>query len=838
VRLFEVLSRWLGRVEIALAFADDALREGEQALARGDAVRAEAAAKIVLERVPGSVLALALLADARAAAGLTEDLADTLEELAARVPSRAEVWARLAAARRTLGAPAATVREAYVRALGVAAPGSEVRREALLALCDLDLDEGDVGRAELWLAGLAPGHLDVALRSAEVSLAKHDPAAALRELRRPERKDGAADATDGRLAFALARALALSGDADVFAPATRAYLLDVPGASELLSSALAWIPTDEATRARLRSLVEARGEADHARWRAAFARAEGRRDEARAALRDALAGGDATAALPLLEAAIDDRDTPGLLAALAAIPAGGRAALAEDAAALAAALALDENAAPNEVDRSFAALTRIEGARTQPFAEELVRKLVERFVPREGTSRWPLVLARLDMHARALHDLDGTARAAALAVESARPVRLAIVGEFNAGKSTFVNALIGQDVAPTGVLPTTATLHHLRYGPDPLARIELEETAQHRTRIVPLSDLRRTIEVLGEGAVRRVDIELPLAFLTRVEVLDTPGFNAPNARHTEAARRALEEADVLLWLLDASQPLKQSERVVLDEARAAKIPVQILIGKSDRVPESERSKILGMVERALAETGLASIAPPVLFSARLALAGKLGQEGALEKSAWPEVQHILDEDVIARSDVLKERALRRRAHALVVKLGEEATERARREAQTSQERANRSRALGAAAGKIERDTDSLAAALARSLEPAGKELERDLAVTVVAPTGDADGTLLRYRTERALGRLAPTLATAMAGIAEGTGLAPSEFAPLSKLLVRTVATAAKTPLGEPLARAAVLALAEHLRGLALSPVPETQGAPLERELRAFAEALA
>ena len=81
------------------------------------------------------------------------------------------------------------------------------------------------------------------------------------------------------------------------------------------------------------------------------------------------------------------------------------------------------------------------------------------------------VFAGTDAHARSLHDLDSTSRIAELAAERRRPVRVAIVGEFNAGKSTFINALIGAEIAPTGVLPTTATLHHLRYAPDPKATI-------------------------------------------------------------------------------------------------------------------------------------------------------------------------------------------------------------------------------------------------------------------------------------------------------------------------------------------------------------------------------
>ncbi len=82
-------------------------------------------------------------------------------------------------------------------------------------------------------------------------------------------------------------------------------------------------------------------------------------------------------------------------------------------------------------------------------------------MPADGSqAQWDKVLARLDGHARDMADLESVAAVAELAAERARPVRLAIVGEFNAGKSNlFINALIGAPTSrrPEVLLPTTAT---------------------------------------------------------------------------------------------------------------------------------------------------------------------------------------------------------------------------------------------------------------------------------------------------------------------------------------------------------------------------------------------
>jgi hypothetical protein len=321
VRLAEIIGRWLGRVEVVIAGADEALHRGEVALASGSPMTARAEAKAVLERVPGSPLGLALLADACEMASLQAELALTLEELALRVGSQADVWVRLGRARQATESPVDEVRDAYVRGLTVADSGSEARHEALLALTDLDLAAGDGARAELWLDRVARDEArEVMVRRAEARLARGDgPGAAAWVARMAE---GAP--TDGRDAWVRGKAWALANDPRAFAPLLRALVLDVPGASELLSSSLAHIPADETTRARIRAVIAAKGESEWTRWRAAFARSEGRRDEARQALTDAVNAGDASAASPLLDAALDDRDFAALQLALDHLPEPAR----------------------------------------------------------------------------------------------------------------------------------------------------------------------------------------------------------------------------------------------------------------------------------------------------------------------------------------------------------------------------------------------------------------------------------------------------------------------------------------------------------------------------------
>ncbi len=834
MRLAETIGRWLGRVEIVLAGQDERFRDGEEALARGDAMRARAAAHAVLSRVPGSPLGLALLADACEAGGLDAEAHLTLEDLAKRAPSQAEVWLRLARARARTGASDDEVRDADVRALAVAEGGSEERRDALLALADMDLAAGDGARAELWLARAAgDASQAVTLRRAEARLAQGDGKGALALLGTFE-----AEPTDGRAALALGRARAMAGDAAAFAPLLRAYVLDTPGASELLSSTVAWVKADPETLARVQVVVAARGEGDLARWRAAFARASGAREEARKALLDAVRGGDTSAARPLLDAALEDADEATMAAALGALE-GVHEAEVEDARRLPP--ATDD---PSAVGAGLDALQQIASPRVLPIAETRRDALLRVWLPAGGRARWDDLLGRLDAHARALHDLEAIAQVAAVSAERARPVRVAIVGEFNAGKSTFINALVGAEVAPTGVLPTTATLHHLRYGPDPIARIALEPAeGSPPERIVPAADLRATLKTMDTSTVRRVEILLPIASLTRVEILDTPGFNAPDTRHTEAARSAFEEADAAIWLLDANQPLKQTERTILEEAKASGLPVQMLVNKADRLKPEDLQRVMELVSRSVEEVGLRSHAPPIALSARQALAGKLGDAEALAASGWGAVQMLLDEEVVGKSDELKERALRRRAAKVAGRLSQRAREAAREEEQQAAREDERRRAMVVAAARLDGDPAAAEASVAERLAPHAQLLQRDLADVVSgrdASGGGADAVLSRYRVDRALARLGVPLAGAMADLARGEQApAPeSERDPadrwrhLARAVVRAAVLASpeEVPTGA-LATSAVACLVEELaaQGAVAPAAPRVSGAAAELE---------
>jgi GTP-binding protein EngB required for normal cell division len=273
--------------------------------------------------------------------------------------------------------------------------------------------------------------------------------------------------------------------------------------------------------------------------------------------------------------------------------------------------------------------------------------------------------AALD-HVRALGESEQLAPLAdgarQLRDELDRPLLLAILGEFNAGKSTLVNAFVGAEVAPTGILPTTATLNVLRGGAERRVRVVRKDGT---TREGGYADAKALLEAASaEGhAVDHVEIVQPSELLERVWILDTPGSNAPDPDHERLAREAMRRADAALWIFDAGQAGKASEGSVLAAVRRSRREVLAALNKVDRLKPGE----LAVVQRALREAMPELSRDPVPVSARLALRARLAgaPDAALAESGFPELLAVLEAEVFSRSRALKRRACAGRLLALL-----------------------------------------------------------------------------------------------------------------------------------------------------------------------------
>jgi GTPase Era involved in 16S rRNA processing len=186
-----------------------------------------------------------------------------------------------------------------------------------------------------------------------------------------------------------------------------------------------------------------------------------------------------------------------------------------------------------------------------------------------------------------------------------------VLGEFNHGKSTFVNALLDKEVLPVGITPTTAAINHVVYAETPRAHVMLNNG---ETKPLDPSQLKEWVTVTGGHAdeVAFVELGYPSDMLrNNIVLVDTPGVNDLNEQTAEVTYGYVPRADAVVFLLDAGQALKESEREflrsrVLESARDRLI---FVLGKMDMLSPDERVAVLDYVKKNLAE-----ITPdPVVF---------------------------------------------------------------------------------------------------------------------------------------------------------------------------------------------------------------------------------
>lgn len=266
---------------------------------------------------------------------------------------------------------------------------------------------------------------------------------------------------------------------------------------------------------------------------------------------------------------------------------------------------------------------------------------------------------------------DVARRARALRDELDRPLLLAVLGEFNAGKSTLINAFIGAEVAPMGIVPTTATLNVLRGGAERRVRLVLHDGSTREGGYEQLASLLEEAESTG---VDRAEIVLPSETLERVWILDAPGTNALDPKHEELAKEAARRADAVLWIFDAAQAGKQSETRMHEELRARGRLVVPVLNKVDRLKPGELDEVCAVVRAGFG-------AEPLAVSARKALRARVaGDDAAYAESGFPRFLDALDGIVFGRARELKREACAGRlAEALEAALATE-QERAERHA--------------------------------------------------------------------------------------------------------------------------------------------------------------
>ncbi len=182
---------------------------------------------------------------------------------------------------------------------------------------------------------------------------------------------------------------------------------------------------------------------------------------------------------------------------------------------------------------------------------------------------------------------------------------LVVVGEFNAGKTAVINALLGEPVLPEGVTPTTAQIHIIRYG-----------------------ETHKEVET-PDGLVI---VTHPAPWLQYMALVDTPGTNAVIRRHQEITERFVPRSDLVLFVTSADRPFTESERTFLQHIRRWGKKIVFIVNKVDLLTPEEQDEVRAFVEDHVRRT--LGFTPLVfLVSARLAQEARRA-EGARAEQLW------------------------------------------------------------------------------------------------------------------------------------------------------------------------------------------------------------
>jgi Dynamin family len=195
-------------------------------------------------------------------------------------------------------------------------------------------------------------------------------------------------------------------------------------------------------------------------------------------------------------------------------------------------------------------------------------------------------LARLGEIATELgdDDLASDAQAEQRRLEEAR-FFVACLGQFKRGKSTLVNALVGQSVLPVGVVPVTSVVTILRHADRPAAFVHF---ADGRRESVAVDDIGAFIDERRNPANKRgataVELGLPSPILhSGLCLVDTPGLGSVYAANTATTQAFVPRVDVALIVVGPDPPISGAELELLQEAGHEAGEMAVILNKADQV---------------------------------------------------------------------------------------------------------------------------------------------------------------------------------------------------------------------------------------------------------------
>ncbi|MDD3582379.1 MAG: dynamin family protein [Desulfobacca sp.] len=215
---------------------------------------------------------------------------------------------------------------------------------------------------------------------------------------------------------------------------------------------------------------------------------------------------------------------------------------------------------------------------------------------------------------------------------------LVVLGAFKRGKSTLINALLGDQILPTAIIPLTSVVTILTYGEDLAIEVRFHNGPRRQISQAELVDyITEKGNPGNRKGVQEVEITYPSEYLKDgVRIIDTPGVGSVYSHNTEVAYNYLPQVDAAVFVVTVDPPLSAAEHEFLRDIRDYVHKLFFVLNKIDYVAETERREALEFTAQVLQGELAAEQIKIFPMSAKMALDGKTnGHPELLEASLLP-----------------------------------------------------------------------------------------------------------------------------------------------------------------------------------------------------------